>query len=121
MGKEFRKDLNGEGGGRLNDFFEEFLMKLLESDTLIDLNILEIINNVNNDIPLSLINNFLAKAFERHYTLLSDQEKNFQECDKEINTTLDEIKEIRTKGYILDFKECNECSLPLNLPFISFK
>ena len=120
LGKEFRKDLIEEEKNQLNIFFEEFLMKLLESDTLIDLNILEIINNVNNDIPLSLINNFLAKAFERHYTLLSDQEKNFQECDKEINTTLDEIKEIRTKGYILDFKECNECSLPLSLPFISF-
>ena len=120
LGKEFRKDLNEEEKNQLNIFFEEFLMKLLESDTLIDLNILEYINDINNDIPLSLINNFLTKAFERHYTLLSDQEKNFQEYDKEINTTLDEIKEIRTKGYILDFKECNECSLPLSLPFISF-
>jgi hypothetical protein len=120
LGKEFRKDLIEEEKNQLNIFFEEFLMKLLESDTLIDLNILEYINDINNDIPLSLINNFLTKAFERHYTLLSDQEKNFQEYDKEINTTLDEIKEIRTKGYILDFKECNECSLPLSLPFISF-
>ena len=120
LGKEFRKDLNEEEKNQLNIFFEEFLMKLLESDTLIDLNILEYINDINNDIPLSLINNFLTKAFERHYALLSDQEKNFQEYDKEINTTLDEIKEIRTKGYILDFKECNECSLPLSLPFISF-
>ncbi len=120
LGKEFRKDLIEEEKNQLNIFFEEFLMKLLESDTLIDLNILEYINDINNDIPLSLINNFLTKAFERHYTLLSDQEKNFKEYDKEINTTLDEIKEIRTKGYILDFKECNECSLPLSLPFISF-
>ena len=120
LGKEFRKDLNEEEKNQLNIFFEEFLMKLLESDTLIDLNILEYINDINNDIPLSLINNFLTKAFERHYALLSDQEKNFKEYDKEINTTLDEIKEIRTKGYILDFKECNECSLPLSLPFISF-
>ena len=120
LGKEFRKDLNEEEKNQLNIFFEEFLMKLLESDTLIDLNILEYINDINNDIPLSLINNFLTKAFERHYILLSDQEKNFKEYDKEINTTLDEIKEIRTKGYILDFKECNECSLPLSLPFISF-
>ena len=120
LGKEFRKDLIDEEKNQLNIFFEEFLMKLLESDTLIDLNILEYINDINNDIPLSLINNFLTKAFERHYTLLSDQEKNFKEYDKEINTTLDEIKEIRTKGYILDFKECNECSLPLSLPFISF-
>jgi hypothetical protein len=120
LGKEFRKDLIEEEKNQLNIFFEEFLMKLLESDTLIDLNILEYINDINNDIPLSLINNFLTKAFERHYALLSDQEKNFQEYDKEINTTLDEIKEIRTKGYILDFKECNECSLPLSLPFISF-
>ena len=120
LGKEFRKDLIEEEKNQLNIFFEEFLMKLLESDTLIDLNILEYINDINNDIPLSLINNFLTKAFERHYALLSDQEKNFKEYDKEINTTLDEIKEIRTKGYILDFKECNECSLPLSLPFISF-
>ena len=120
LGKEFRKELNEEEKKQLNIFFEEFLMKLLESNTLIDLNILDIINDANNDIPLSLINNFLNKALEKHHSLLSDQKKKFQEYDKEINTTLDEITEIRTKGYLFNFKKCNECSLPLDMPLISF-
>ena len=34
---------------------EEFLIKLLESETFIDLNILEIINDKNDDIPLLII------------------------------------------------------------------
>jgi hypothetical protein len=66
LGKELRNALNEEEIKQLNIFLEEFLNKLLESDTLIDLNILEIINDVNNDISLSLINNFLNKALEKH-------------------------------------------------------
>ena len=120
LGKELRNKLNEEEKNQLNIFFEEFFNKLLESDTLIDLNILEIINDVNNDIPLSLINNFLNKAFDKHYLLLSDQEKKFQEYDKDINKTLDEITDIRTKGYKFDFKKCSDCSLPLDMPLISF-
>ena len=120
LGKELRNALNEEEIKQLNIFLEEFLNKLLESDTLIDLNILEIINDVNNDISLSLINNFLNKALEKHCSLLSEQEKKFQEYDKDINKTLDEIKDIRTKGYMFNFKKCSECSLPLDMPLISF-
>ena len=84
LGKEFRKELNEEEKKQLNIFFEEFLMKLLESNTLIDLDILEIINDANNDIPLSLINNFLNKALEKHQSLLSDQKKNFKNMIKKL-------------------------------------
>ena len=120
IGKEYRNSLNQEEIKILNIFLEKFLIKLLESEALIDLNILEIINDKNDDIPLSLINNFLNKALEKQFLLESEQEKKFNEYDKKINETLYEIKEIRTKGKIIDFKQCNECSLPLNLPFISF-
>ena len=34
LGKEFRKDLNEEEKNQLNIFFEEFLMKLLESEVI---------------------------------------------------------------------------------------
>ena len=120
IGKEYRNSLNQEEIKILNIFLEKFLIKLLESEALIDLNILEIINDKNDDIPLSLINNFLNKALEKQFLLESEQEKKFNEYDKKINETLYEIKEIRTKGKIIDFKQCNECSLPLNLPFITF-
>ena len=120
IGKEYRNSLNQEEIKILNIFLEKFLIKLLESEALIDLNILEIINDKNDDIPLSLINNFLNKALEKQFLLVSEQEKKFNEYDKKINETLYEIKEIRTKGKIIYFKQCNECSLPMNLPFITF-
>ena len=121
IGKEYRKNLNKEEIDILNNFLEEFLIKLLESETFIDLNILEIINDKNDDIPLSLINKFINKALEKQYISLSEQEKKFTEYDTQINSTTNEIKDIRTKAHLINFDKCCECSLPLNLPFIIFK
>ena len=120
IAKEYRENLNQEEIKILNTFLEKFLVKLLESEALIDLNILEIINDKNNDISLELINKFLNKALEKQYILISEQEKKYLEYDKEINETINEIKEIRTKAHLIDFNKCSECSLPLNLPFITF-
>ena len=120
IAKEYRTNLNQEEIKILNTFLEKFLVKLLESEALIDLNILEIINDKNNDISLDLINKFLNKALEKQYLLISEQEKKYNEYDKEINETMNEIKEIRTKAHLIDFNKCSECSLPLNLPFITF-
>ena len=120
IAKEHRTNLNQEEIKILNTFLEKFLIKLLESEALIDLNILEIINDKNNDISLELINKFLNKALEKQYILISDQEKKYNEYDKEINETINEIKEMRTKAHLVDFNKCSECSLPLNLPFITF-
>ena len=121
IGKEYRKNLNKEEIDILNNFLEEFLIKLLESETFIDLNILEIINDKNDDIPLSLINKFINKALEKQYISLSEQEKKFNEYDTQIISTINEIKDIRTKAHLINFDKCCECSLPLNLPFIIFK
>ena len=120
IAKEYRKDLNKEEINTLNNFLGEFLLKLLESETFIDLNILEIINDKNDDIPLSLIDKFISKALEKKYILLTEQEKKFDEYNTKINSTLNDIKEIRTKAYLIDYQKCCECSLPLNLPFITF-
>ena len=120
IGKEFREKLNSEEINNLNIILEEFLIKLYESEILIDINILELINDKNNDIPLSLINKFLNKAFDKHFSLLTEQEKKYKEYDGQMYYIINEITDLRTKGYIINFKDCNECGLPLNLPFISF-
>ena len=119
--KEFRKKLNPEEINILNNYLEEFLIKLLESQTLLDIDILDIIKEKNNDIPLSMISSFINKALEKQFIILSAQEKKYLEYDSQINETVNEIKELRTKAYMINFKECSKCSLPLNLPFISFK
>jgi len=121
IGKEFRKKLRQEEKDILNNYLEEFLIKLLESEAFIDLNILEIINDKNGDIPLNLINKFINEALERQYKLTSEQEKKFNEYDTQISSTVDEIKNIKTKAIVINFDKCCECSLPINLPFIIFK
>ena len=120
IGKEYKEKLNTEENQIFNSFLEKFLNKLFESDAFIDINILEIINDINSDVPLSLITNFMDKSLKKHYQSLSEQEKNFIDYDPKIKSTVEEIKNLRTKGYLIDFKECSECSLPINLPFVSF-
>jgi len=120
IGKEYKEKLNTEENQIFNSFLEKFLNKLFESDAFIDINILEIINDINSDVPLSLITNFMDKSLKKHYQSLSEQEKNFIDYDPKIKSTVEEIKNLRTKGYLFDFKECSECSLPINLPFVSF-
>jgi hypothetical protein len=121
LNKEFRNNLKEEEINILNKYLDEFLQKLLESDIMISANILDLINEKNNDISLNILNNFLNKAIQKEINSIEEQQKRFNEYDKQLNETVKEIKDLKTKAYIIDLNKCSDCGMPMNLPFICFK
>ena len=121
LNKEFRKTLNEEEINELNKYLDEFLQKLLESGVMVSANILDIINEKNNDISLNILNNFINKALEKEINSIEEQKKKFNEYDRQLNETVKEIKDLKTKAYIINLNKCSDCGMPMNLPFICFK
>ena len=121
INKERRKNLNEEEINTLNKYLDEFLQKLLESGIMLPIDILDIINEKNNDISLSLLHNFINKALDNEINSIEEHKKLFGEYDTKLNDVVDEIKDLKTKAYVVDFKKCSECSMPINLPFVTFE
>ena len=121
INKEYRNNLSEEEKNKLNKFLDEFLVNLLDSGVMLSVNILDIIYEKNNDIPLNILNNFINKAIEKEENLIDEQKKKFDEYDKQINDVINEITDLETKAYIVNLNKCSECGMPMNLPFVCFK
>ena len=98
-----------------------FLIKLLENEIFSSLNILEIINEINCDIPLFLIQNFYLKAIEKENDILvneltknSDYDINHQDID-------DELYKLNYVPVPIKIDKCEQCKLKINMPCIIFK
>ena len=121
INKEFRQSLNNEEIGTLNKYLKEFLQKLLESDAMLSIKILEIINEKNNDISLGILNDFFNKAIEMEDKCIEEQKKRYDDYNTQINDVTNEIKDLNTKAYTTDLNKCSECSMPMSLPFMIFE
>ena len=121
INKEYRNNLSEEEKNNLNVFLDQFLLELLDSGVILSVNILDIIYEKNNDISFNILNNFINKSIEKEANLIDEQKNKFDEYDKQINDTINEITELETKAYIINLNKCSECSMPMNLPFVCFK
>ena len=121
ISKDIRENLDKEETDIINKYLEKFLEKLLESKIMAPINVLDIIYEKNNDIPFYILNNFISKSLESEIKDIEIEEKNFNEFDKKINDTVNEIKELNTKAYTFNLIKCCECDSPIELPSIAFK
>ena len=121
INKEFRTNLNEEEINTLNKYLDEFLLKLLESEVMLSINILSIIYEKNKDIPLSLLSSFLNKSIEKEEKTIEEQKEKYNEYNSQLNQAVNEIKDLNTKAYNVEMNKCSECGMPLNIPFVVFK
>ena len=122
INKEYRDNLNEEETNKMNKYLEEFLDKLLDSGTMLSIDILDIINEKNSELTLNILNNFLNKAIDKEINSIEDQKKKYNnEYNKQLDDILNEITDLQTKAYIVNLNKCSECGMPMNLPFVCFK
>ena len=121
IGKENRIDLNKEEIDRINENLEIFLQNLLESKIMSPINVIDIINEKNEDIPFYILNNFISKTLEEELISIENEKKNFFEYDKKIKSTVNDIKELKTKAFTFSLIKCHECGLSIDFPSIVFK
>lgn len=121
INKENRKNLNKEELNEINAKLAKFLDKLLESKIIEPINVLDIINEQNNEIPFDILNEFLNKSLGEDINSIEEKQNNFNVYDKKINDTLGEIKELKTKAYTFNLVKCSDCNELLDLPWVAFK
>ena len=62
--KEIRKNLNEEETKKINIGLQEFLERILLKHSILPCNVLDIINEKNDDIPLEIIRKFIDDALD---------------------------------------------------------
>ena len=120
INKDFRNTLNEEEINILNKYLDEFLMKLLESGTVLSTNVLYEINEKNSELCLNVLNNFINKAIENEINSIEDQQKKYNKYNAQINDIEKEITELNTKASVINLNKCSECAMPMNVPFVCF-
>ena len=121
VNKEIRKELKDEEINELNKYLQDFLLKLLDSGTMLSVDILDIINKKNSDFPLEILNDFINKSLDNEINSIEEHKKKFDEYNPKINDIDKEITDLKTKAYIVNPDKCVECKMPINIPFFTFK
>ena len=85
------------------------------------MNVLDIIYEQNDEIPFSILNNFISKSLENELNEIGEEENNFKEYDTKIDMTVNEIKELKTKAYTFNLAKCYECEGSIDFPSVAFK
>lgn len=76
VNKEIRKELKDEEINELNKYLQDFLLKLLDSGTMLSVDILDIINKKNSDFPLEILNDFINKSLDKEINSIEEHKKN---------------------------------------------
>ena len=85
------------------------------------INILDIINEQNGDIPYYIINNFIQKSLQYEVKSIELKQNEYHKNEERINETINDIRELNTKSYSFNIYICKECGLNLEMPIIAFK
>ena len=119
--KEIRKDLNEEENDKVNCYLEKFLEKILEKKALLSVNVLDIINEKNEDIPLKILRKFINKSLENELVPLTKKLSDFEGTNKELKAVNNKIKEIQTQASSFKLTKCETCSMGITLPAVCFR
>ena len=105
----------------LKSTFQEFLSILLENEIIPSIEILQIINEINNEIPIELVKNFfLAVTKKENDTLVNNLVKS-KEYEAGILEVEEEINNLKEKPINLRLIKCDECNMGIDFPVILFK
>ena len=98
-----------------------FLFKLIENEIFPPIYILEVIKEINCDIPLFLVQSFYMKAIEKennNFVSALVKNKDFDAISQDINYVINTLK---MKPIDIKLEKCELCNLKINNPCIIFR
>ena len=101
--------------------FQEFLSILLENDIIPSIEILQIINEINDEIPIDLVRNFFFTAIKKDNDTLVNNLVKGKEYEAGAQEVEDEINNLKEKPIKLNLIKCNQCNMIIELPVVLFK
>ena len=119
--KEVRKTLNDEETDKINIYLEKFLENILENKALLSVNVLDIINEKNDTIPLKIVRKFINESLQNELVPLEKKLIDFEVSNSELKTVNNKIKEIQTQASSFKLTKCETCSMGITLPAVCFR
>ena len=82
----------------INNYLQQFLETILEKKAILSVNVLDIINEKNDTIPLNILRNFINVSLENEVEPLNKKVTDFEKSNNELKTINNKIKEIQTQA-----------------------
>lgn len=99
-----------------NDFINQILDRITESDLISPILILEILQS--KDIPFELVRKHILKILTKGYKEINTNKSDFEKHDDKIKKFENELLELKTKASQFSIGKCNICNQPTNINVI---
>ena len=119
--KSVRENMDENELEDINHHLQKFLDVILAKKAMLPVNILDIINEKNNEIPLSILRKFIDNSLEDEIKPLDIKVKNFEESNNQLKTVNNKIKEIQTQASTFKLSKCEVCYMGITFPAICFR
>ena len=119
--KTIRDSLDEEETKNINEHLQRFLDLILQKKAMLAVNILDIINEKNDEIPLDILRNFLDNSLEAEITPLEEKSVNLDVYSSQIKNVCNKIKEIQTQASSFKLSKCEVCFMGITFPAICFR
>jgi hypothetical protein len=105
----------------INEYLQKFLETILIKKAILPMNVLDIINEKNNEIPLDILRKFIDKSLEDEIEPLKQKVANFDGCNSQLKVVNNKIKEIQTQASSFKLSKCEQCFMGITFPAICFR
>ena len=119
--KEIRKNLNEEETKKINIGLQEFLERILLKHSILPCNVLDIINEKNDDIPLEIIRKFIDDALDEEIDPLEKKIETFNSYNDQLVNVKSKIKDLQTKASVYKLNKCEACFMGISFPAVCFR
>ena len=119
--KNVRQSLDERELENINNYLQKFLDTIIEEKAILSVNVLDIINEKNNAIPLSILRKFINTSLENEEEPLNKKVSNFETVNTELKTVNNKIKEIQTQASSFKLTKCEMCSMGITFPAVCFR
>ena len=119
--KNIRSNLDENETEIINNYLQKFLDTILEKKAMLSVNVLDIINEKNDTIPLSILRKFIDISLENEVEPLNTKVTSFDECYSQLKTINNKIKEIQTQASSFKLSKCENCFMGITFPAVCFR
>ena len=119
--KSVREGMDEKEIETINEYLQKFLEAILTKKAILPMNVLDIINEKNNEIPLDILRNFIDKSLEYEIEPLKEKVANFDGCNNQLKIVNNKIKEIQTQASSFKLSKCEQCFMGITFPAICFR
>ena len=119
--KNIRKNLDENELNNLNNYLQIFLDTILEEKTMLSVNVLDIINEKNDEIPVKILRKFINISLDNEVEPLNNKVSSFEQCNTKLKTINNKIKEIQTQATSFKLSKCETCFMEITFPAVCFR